>query len=245
MNDKVAYRNKRPSGTRWRSHQLTALSMHLRNLHTMLDFSNGHVETPYNNPMKKKKARIEGIRKNASDLKLLVFQAVRHDIMAYTFPCSLSLEKSSLLMSEAITTIESTVATVTQLPGVVEEEGVQALKRSDLFLTFHKEVTPCIQADDTARVPKEIALRCRAANCDDEETASGDEIPITYHGYVMRGSGIDASMRQVFPTIKKIARNLKECICKSVDNLISDPMFTVVATLMDTKSYRGKSADTV
>ena len=165
--------------------------------------------------------------------------------MAYTFPYSLSLEKSSLLMSEAITTIESTVATITQLPGVVEEEGVQALKRSDLFPTLHKEVTPCIQADDTARVPNEIVLRCRAANCDDEETASGDEIPITYHGYVMRGSGIDASMRQVFPTIKKIARNLKECICKRVDNLISDPMFTTVATLMDTKSYRGKSADTV
>lgn len=72
MNDKVAYRYKRPSGTRWVSHQLTALSMHLRNLHTMLAFSNEPVETPYNNTVKKEKARTEGICKDVSDLKLLL-----------------------------------------------------------------------------------------------------------------------------------------------------------------------------
>ena len=51
-------------------------------------------------------------------------------------------------------------------------------------------------------------------------------------------------MRQFFPTFKKIVRNLKECI-KRVDNLILDPMFTTVATLLDPKSYRRKSADAV
>ena len=72
MNDKVAYRYKRRSGIRWVSHQLTALSMHLRNLHMMLAFSNEPVETPYKNTVKKEKARTEGICKDVSDLKLLL-----------------------------------------------------------------------------------------------------------------------------------------------------------------------------
>ena len=60
MNDKVAYRCKRPSGTWWMTHQLTAASIHLHNLHTMVAFSNEQVETPSNNTMKKENARIEG-----------------------------------------------------------------------------------------------------------------------------------------------------------------------------------------
>lgn len=49
-------KNKRPPATRWVSHQLTSLRIHLCNLDTMLAFW-----TPYNNTMKNKEARIEGI----------------------------------------------------------------------------------------------------------------------------------------------------------------------------------------
>ena len=101
----TAYRYKRPDGTRWVSHQLKATDVHLSNLPVMLAFSNEQVDTPYNATMKKEKARIEGISKDASDLKLLVYQALRNDIMAYSVSCSLTLEKSALLMPEAITTI--------------------------------------------------------------------------------------------------------------------------------------------
>ena len=61
----------------------------------------------------------------------------------------------------------------------------------------------------------------------------------------MRVSGIDASMRQVFPAVKKIVRNRKECISKRVNSLILHPMFTAVVSLLDTKSYRGKPANAV
>ena len=53
----TAYRYKRPDGTRWVSHQLTAIDDHLRNLPVMLAFSNERVDTPYNAAMKKEKAR--------------------------------------------------------------------------------------------------------------------------------------------------------------------------------------------
>ena len=59
----------------------------------MLAFSNEPVDTPYNTTMKKEKVRIEGIYKNAGDLKLLVYQALGNDIMAYSVSCSLTLLK--------------------------------------------------------------------------------------------------------------------------------------------------------
>ena len=94
----------------------------------MLTFSNEQVDTPCNATMKKEKARIEGIHKNASDLKLLVHQALRNDIMAYSVSCSLTLEKSALLiMPDAITTIQSTFSTLAKISDVLEKEGQQAL----------------------------------------------------------------------------------------------------------------------
>ena len=114
-----------------------------------------------------------------------------------------------------------------------------------LFLTLYKELIPCIPADDTARVPNKIALRRRAANCSDEESSSENEIPITYHGYIMRGSRVNVNMEQVFLTAKKIVSNLQERISKRVNNLESDSIFAAVETLVDTKSYRRNSADAV
>ena len=63
----------------------------------MLAFSNDQVEFPYNAMMRKEVARIEGIRREASDLKLLLYQALRRDVMAYTVPCSLILERQHWL----------------------------------------------------------------------------------------------------------------------------------------------------
>ena len=156
--EKTPYRYKRPDGTRWVSHQLTAISIHLRNLPTMLAFSNEQVEMPYNNTMKKEKARMEGIRKDASSLQLLIYQAVRYDIMAYSVPCSLTLEKSSLLMPEAITSIETAISTLLKLSAIIEEEGVRALRKPNLFPTLNKDTIPHLRVDEAAPVPNEMAL---------------------------------------------------------------------------------------
>ena len=150
--------------------------------------------------------------------------------MIYTAPCSFSLEKSLLLLPEAITTIVSMVATINQLLSLLKEEGVQALKNIWSVPNFPIEVIPCIQARHTARVPNKIALHYRAANSNNEKNSSGNEIHITYHGYIMQSEGI---------------WNSKECISKRVDNLTTNWMFTAVATLLDTKHYHGKSADAV
>ena len=86
--------------------------MHLKNLRVMLAFSNEQAEVPYNTTICKEMTRIEGIGREASDLKLLLYQALRRDIMAYTGPCPLILEKVTLVMPEAITAIERAIRTL-------------------------------------------------------------------------------------------------------------------------------------
>ena len=78
----------------------------------MLAFSHEQAEVPYNATIRKEMTRIEGIRREASNLKLLLYQALRRDIMAYTGPCPLILEKVTLIMPEAITAIERAIRTL-------------------------------------------------------------------------------------------------------------------------------------
>ena len=62
----------------------------------MLAFTNKQIGTPYNDTTKREMSRLEGIRKSACDLPLLLYQCLRRDVLAYVVPCSLTLEKVSL-----------------------------------------------------------------------------------------------------------------------------------------------------
>ena len=53
--------------------------------------------------------------------------------MAYVLPCSLALEKVSLLLPEVITTIETALCTISKLAKFVSEDGVQAICHMSLF----------------------------------------------------------------------------------------------------------------
>ena len=101
-------------GTRWVSHEVETPKVHLENLLIMLTFTNGQVELPCNATMRKEKSQLEGIRREPCDLKLLIYQAIRYDIMRYTVPCSLALENASILMPEAITQIESAIRSISK-----------------------------------------------------------------------------------------------------------------------------------
>ena len=81
----------------------------------MLVFTNEQIGTPYNNTMKSKRSCLEEIRKAACNLPLLLYQCLQYDVLTYVVPCSLALEKVSLLLPEAITTIETALHTISKL----------------------------------------------------------------------------------------------------------------------------------
>lgn len=54
---------KQGKGTRWETHQLSTIHVHIQNLATMLVFPNEQSETPYNNTMESKIIRDNRIYK--------------------------------------------------------------------------------------------------------------------------------------------------------------------------------------
>ena len=104
--EKTAYRYKHSESTRWVSHQVETLKVHLENLPVMLTFTNEQLKLLHNATMQKEKSQLEVIRREACNLKVLIYQAICYDIMRYTVPCSLAVESASQLMPEAITQID-------------------------------------------------------------------------------------------------------------------------------------------
>ena len=131
--------------------------MHLKNL-IMLAFSNEQVEVPYNATMRKEMARIEEIRREASNLKLLLYQTLRRDIMAYTVPYSLILEKVTLVMPEAITAIESAIKTLSKISTYLSSEGISAMKRADIFPMLNKETLSLLVINQMPLSRKKLSL---------------------------------------------------------------------------------------
>ena len=70
-------RYKRGQETGWVRHQLAAIDVHTCNLATMLAFTNEQIGTPYNTTMKSERSRLEGIRKAACNLPLLLYKCLR------------------------------------------------------------------------------------------------------------------------------------------------------------------------
>ena len=95
---------KRPGGTCWVAHQSDVLDSFLSNLACSLGHLNNQISDPYNATMKR-----EGVLSDCSDLEILVFQAVKIDVICLIKPTSLILEKLSLILPEAIATITVTI----------------------------------------------------------------------------------------------------------------------------------------
>ena len=217
---KRAYRYKRPAGTRWLHHQQIAIDTHLRNLKIMLSFSNEQIELPYNQTMKKEKERLEGVRHEASSLKLLIYQAVKRDVIAYLVPCSLTLEKIDLIMPEAITAIETAQKKV-------EELSDQAVVDEGLFPTLNKEIPPELQENQQAPVPRQTSTRGQEPDAD---------TPITFGSYPMRGD-VSRAMVQVTNSIEGTLASLSTYLADRMNDITTNPVYTAAATLLDTKTY--------
>ena len=210
---KRAYRYKRPAGTRWLHHQQIAIDTHLQNLKIMLSFSNEQIELPYNQTMKKEKERLEGVRREASSLKLLIYQAVKRDVIAYLVPCSLTLEKIDLIMPEAITAIETAQKTVEKLHKKVEELGDQALVDEGLFPTLNKEILPELQENQQAPVPRQTSTRGQEPDAD---------TPITFGSYTMRGD-VSRAMVQVTNSIEGTLASLSTYLADRMNDITTNP----------------------
>ena len=119
---------KRPGDTHWVAHQIQALNTYLYNLSTFLGFLNNQISDPHNTTMLKEGPHLEGVLSDCCGLVVLFFQYLKIDILQVIKPTSLILESLSLILPEAIPTINVTLWKVQKLHCKFEENGVDKLK---------------------------------------------------------------------------------------------------------------------
>ena len=141
---------KRASGVRWVAHQVDSTSSFLRNLPILLGFLNHQIATPYNKTMKDVKSTLEGHLKAASKLEILIYLAIRQDILAYLSPFSQTLESERLLAPGAITAMINAQNTMSKISKFLEEKGPAAFYIDALFPTIAKQVWPYLKDSNCA-----------------------------------------------------------------------------------------------
>ena len=86
---KTSYFYNCSEGTWWVSHQFKVLKVRLENLPVMLHSQmKSGIALQCNNV--KKKSQLEGVRRETSNLKLLIYQVISCDTKRCTVPCSLA-----------------------------------------------------------------------------------------------------------------------------------------------------------
>ena len=101
------YRYKRPSGTRWLEHNVASLQSFMNNLLTLIAFCDQQIAEPHNKSMKDVHARIQGMRKNISNVKNLIYSSVKLYVLRVLRPVTKIMQDLTLLTSEFITMCEA------------------------------------------------------------------------------------------------------------------------------------------
>ena len=157
--------------------------------------------------------------------------------MRYTVPCSFALESASLLMPEAIIQTELAVRTISKLATLVSNEGISTPKKSKLFPTLNKEVTPKLTAEQDSLVPAEMTLRKQKKN------ERSNQHPVVFCGNTIRGGTVDYCLDKVYLSVVNILSKLEDCLKSRLDHLTTDPLFTAIASVLDNKFYSVKTCE--
>ena len=114
-------------------HPIAALECHLHNLPILIGFCDQQIKQLHNQTMKKLVPVLEGIRKDIEDMKSLLFNSVKLDIVNLLQPMIQILQNMSLISPTFITTCEVTIHNVKRMKNSVEEKQKQAFHDSELF----------------------------------------------------------------------------------------------------------------
>ena len=154
--------------------------------------NNEQIEISYNSTMKSERYCLEGIRKAACNLALLLYQYLQCNVLAYVVPCSLALEKVPRLLQDDITTIETALHTISKLAKFVSEDGVHAIHHINLFPSINV-ILPLIR-EKISPVPIEMHIRRAGGGSRLEKT------PITSHLYIIHEGNLDGVLEKAYNT---------------------------------------------
>ena len=120
-------------GTRCVEHWIAALESHLHNLPILIGFCDQQIKQLHNQTMKKLAPILEGICKNITSTKSLLFNSIKLDILNLLQPMSKILQDMLLLSPTFITTCEVTMQNVKRMKNLVEVKQREAFHDNELF----------------------------------------------------------------------------------------------------------------
>ena len=175
---------KRPSGTRWVTHQSDAINAFLVNLSLLLGYLNNQIADPYNATMKKDAPRLQGVLSSGSNLVTLVFQAAKSDILNLIKPTSLVLLSTNLLFPEAVTTYSNKNQETSEQ---IRRKRDQCLARQIIVSTLNSEFMLLIDFDTNGYSLARSTRRDPVYNG-----------VILHSGYTLSNGDIEKALEKVF-----------------------------------------------
>ena len=226
---------KRPSGTRWVEHQITALNSHLKNLPIFIGFCNNQILHPHNPQIKKIKSKLQGFKDDVCETKKLLFETIKYDILGILIPLSKTLQESSLLLPKLMSVSRKVLRSFEKLSILLDRDGGEIFHRDDIFPTA-SEMLEQLTDEDHDIVPDRQTRADAAANPNNKFT--------TYHGYLLKGNVVDAIESCHFE-FTNILGTLREAIVKRMEPLLESVVFRSISMILDSGSYQFHERDTI
>ena len=223
---------KRPGGTRWAEHQVTALNTFLYKIHNLLSFLNDEIALPYNQTMKKEKKCLEGVLKQCQSLEVLLFQSIKVDLLQIIKPTSKALESIKTLLPEDVTIVENTLQQYSDLLERLNGDGVETLREKNVFPTLNKEILHLIIFD---KYDTSLGHNTRQD--------PGHVGAYTFCGCILSGRDLEVRLQNVFNEVILIVEVLKESLEARLSFLSDDPLLSAASVLLDASSYKNRNIE--
>ena len=177
--------------------------------------------------MKKLVHVLEGICKNITSMKSLLFNSVKLDILKLLQPMSNLLQDTSLLSPTFITTCEVTIQNVKRMKNLVEEKQREAFHDSELF--HHT----CLVLNQLTKEDQEIDRQRQTCS---DTAENPDHNYFLFHDYLF-SCGVDESLDAVINETLEIIDKLITSFKNHFSCFIKDDFFTATAAFLDMKLY--------
>ena len=135
-------------------------------------------------------------------------------------PTSLILQSTSLLLPDAVSTMEITIKKIQKLRKIFQTEGEEPLKNEKFFLTLNKEILPLIEYDEEG-LSSSCSTRREPAHCG----------VVTFADYMLSEQSLGEASTKV---------SGEQALNEGLSFIAEDTLFVAVCILLDSKLFQFK-----
>ena len=177
--------------------------------------------------MKDCKAKLQGLLTDNSDIKKIVFNTIKVDILSVLRPVSKILQESNLMVPQLITVCSSAIKTVKKMKKLVETHEDPFINL-EFFPTFNKFI------EQLKEEPEEL-LPFRQTRNDAQDNPGG--FKFSFHGYLLTGNP-EKAKEKCKELYIEILTALEEALTQQLDCIIENPLYKAIAAFLDTCGYQ-------